>query len=144
MRRSLSDGYELDDDRARVDREAVHRFLSEDAYWARGRPRDVSDALIDSATRVVGLYAPDGSQAGFARAVSDVHTVSYLADVYVLEEHRGRGLGLELVRFAVDEEPLARTKWLLHTRDMHALYAKLGFETPGERTLERWPASRAV
>jgi GNAT superfamily N-acetyltransferase len=68
--------------------------------------------------------------------------VSYLADVYVLAECRGRGLGLELVRFVVDEGPLRDTKWLLHTRDMHGLYAKLGFGEPGERAMERFPTSR--
>ena len=66
------------------------------------------DELIATAARVVGLYAPDGSQVGFARVVSDGHTVSYLADVYVLEEARGNGFGLELVRFAVDVEPVAQ------------------------------------
>ncbi len=62
---------------------------------------------------------------------------SYLADVYVLEDHRGRGLGVELVRFSVDEGPLARTKWYLHTRDAHDLYRKFGFVEPSERALER-------
>ena len=116
---------------------AVHAYLSGESYWAEGRPRAVMDELVASAWRVVGLYAPDGRQVGFARAVSDGHTVSYLADVYVLEAHRGRGLGLELVRFTVDEGPLRSTKWLLHTRDMHRLYAKLGFVEPGERLMER-------
>jgi GNAT superfamily N-acetyltransferase len=139
MRRDLPDGFQLDDDPGRIDRAAVHAYLSGESYWAAGRPRDVMDELIASAARVVGLYAPDGRQAGFTRVVSDGRTVSYLADVYVLEEHRGRGLGLELVRFTVDEGPLAGTKWLLHTRDMHGLYARLGFAEPGERLMEREP-----
>jgi GNAT superfamily N-acetyltransferase len=143
MHRVLADGFELDDDRGRLDRRAVHAYLSGESYWAAGRSREVMDELIETAARVVGLYASDGRQLGFARAVSDGRTVSYLADVYVLEEARGRGFGLELVRFAVDEAPLRDTKWLLHTRDMHRLYAKLGFATPGERTMERWPDSRA-
>ena len=121
--RSLSDGYELDDERARIDRAAVHRYLSEESYWAAGRPREMIDELIATAARVVGLYAPEGSQVGFARVVSDQHTVSYLADVYVLEEARGHGFGLEVARFAVDQEPIASTKFILHTRDMHPLYA---------------------
>ena len=125
----------LDDDRDRVDRSAVHAFLA--SYWADGRERALMDELIATAARVVGLYAPDGRQVGFARAVSDLHTVSYLADVYVLDEARGRGYGLELVRFTVDGGTLGPTKWLLHTRDMHRLYAKLGFTTPGERLMER-------
>jgi len=62
---------------------------------------------------------------------------AYLADVYVLGEHRGRGLGLELVRFTVDEGPYARLKWFLHTADMQPLYRKLGFGEPGERLMER-------
>ena len=135
----LPDGYELDDDSDRIDREAVHAYLSGESYWAAGRARDVMDELIATAARVVGLYAADGRQVGFARVVSDGHTVSYLADVYVLEEARGRGFGLELVRCAVDEEPVASTKLILHTRDMHRLYAKLGFEAPDERLMERWP-----
>lgn len=135
MRRGLGDGYELDDDPARIDLEAVHAYLTR-SYWAEGRSREVQDALIDAAARVVGLYN-DGAQVGFSRTLSDGHVQSYLADVYVLEEHRGRGLGVELVRFSVDEGPLAGTKWYLHTRDAHALYRKFGFDEPSERALER-------
>jgi GNAT superfamily N-acetyltransferase len=137
VKRDLGDGYELDDDRSRVDREAVHRYLSEESYWAKGRTREVMDELIDAAARVVGLYK-DGGQIGFTRTLSDRHTQSYLADVYVLEEYRGRGLGVALVRFSVEESPFAHTKWFLHTADAHDLYRKFGFSTPGERTLERW------
>jgi GNAT superfamily N-acetyltransferase len=140
VRRSLGDGYELDDDRCRVDRERVHAYLAGESYWARGRPRAVMDELIETAARVVGLYR-DGEPIGFARVVSDGHTVSYLADVYVLEEHRGRGLGTELLRFTLDHGPLASTKWLLHTADAHELYLRFGFSEPGDRTMERWPAS---
>jgi GNAT superfamily N-acetyltransferase len=135
MRRDLGDGYELDDDPARIDREAVHAYLT-GSYWAEGRPRELQDALIESAARVVGLYK-DGAQVGFSRAISDGHVQSYLADVYVLEEHRARGLGVELVRFSVEEGPLAATKWLLHTADAHGLYRKLGFVDPGPTLLER-------
>ena len=139
MRFILHEGYEFDDNLDRIDREAVHHYLSGESYWAAGRTREVMDELVATAARVVGLYAADGRQVGFARVVSDGHTVSYLADVYVLEEARGRGFGLELVRFAIDEEPIASTKLILHTRDMHRLYAKLGFEAPDERMMERWP-----
>jgi GNAT superfamily N-acetyltransferase len=136
VRRDLGQGYELDDDPERIDRDAVHRYLSTEAYWALGRARAVQDALIDNAARVVGLYH-EGRQVGFSRAISDGHVQSYLADVHVLEEHRGRGLGVELVRFSVDEGPLAGTSWLLHTADAHDLYRTFGFEDPGPRTLER-------
>jgi GNAT superfamily N-acetyltransferase len=138
VRRDLGDGYELDDDPGRIDREAVHRYLSDESYWARGRPREVQDELIDSAARVVGLYYED-RLIGFTRTLSDGHTQSYLADVYVLDEHRGRGLGVELVRFTVDEGPLVGTKWFLHTRDAHGLYERFRFATPNERAMERRP-----
>jgi len=137
VKRDLGDGYELDDDPARIDRDAVHAYLGGESYWAKGRPREVQDSLIDGAARVVGLYR-DGEQVGFTRALSDGHAQSYLADVYVLEEHRGRGLGVELVRFSVDEGPLADTKWFLHTADAHDLYRRFGFTEPGPRALERW------
>ena len=139
MRRLLEDGHELDDDPRRVDGAAVHAFVTT-SYWAEGRSRELMDELIATAARVAGLYGPEregGRQLGFARVVSDGHTVSYLADVYVLEEARGRGFGVELVRFAVDEGGLAETKWILHTRDMQRLYAKVGFTGPGPRTMER-------
>ena len=137
MKKQLPHGFELDDDTARIDREAVHRFISEESYWAFRRGRDVMDGLIDRAARNVGLYAPDGSLVGYSRTVDapDAFLV-YLADVFVLPEHRGHGRGVELVRFTVDEGPYAARRWILHTADAHGLYEKLGF-APGERLLER-------
>jgi GNAT superfamily N-acetyltransferase len=140
VKRDLGDGYELDDDPSRIDREAVHAYLGGESYWAEGRTREVQDALIDGAARVVGLYH-DGDQVGFSRSLSDGHAQSYLADVYVLDQHRRRGLGVELVRFSVDEGPLADTKWFLHTRDAHDLYRRFGFAKPSERAMERWNRS---
>jgi ribosomal protein S18 acetylase RimI-like enzyme len=100
VKRALPDGFELDDDVRRVDRAAVHDFICNHSYWAAGRGRERQDELIDRSARVVGLYL-DGRQVGFTRTVSDGH-VAYLADVYVLPEFRGRGLGVELVRESVD------------------------------------------
>jgi len=136
VRKQLLQGYELDDDAARIDRDAVHAFISE-SYWAEGRPRETMDGLIDRAARNVGLYAPDGTLAGYARTVDvpDAFLV-YLADVFVLPEHRGHGLGVELVRFTVDDGPYADRRWLLHTADAQGLYEKFGFAS-NERRLER-------
>jgi GNAT superfamily N-acetyltransferase len=136
MQQHLDAGFLLDDDPRRLDRGAVHAFITT-SYWAEGRTRELMDELIERAERVGGLYGQDGRQLGFARVVSDGHTVSYLADVYVLDEVRGRGLGLELVRFTVDGGSLGDTKWILHTRDMQRLYEKIGFRGPGDRTMER-------
>ena len=137
MKRALTDGYELDDDPDRIDIDAVHAYISGESYWGQGRPRAAVERAVRTSDRVVGLYKDD-AQVGFSRAVTDEGAnVSYLADVYVLAAHRGHGLGLELVREMVDNGPLAGNTWLLHTRDMHGLYAKLGFGPPGERLLER-------
>jgi ribosomal protein S18 acetylase RimI-like enzyme len=142
MRRDLGDGLELDDDKARVDREAVHRWLSEVSYWATGRPRETQDRLIDGAWRVVGLY--DGQrQIGFARAWSDGVSFVYLADVYVLEEYRGRRLGEALVRFMIEDSEYAHVRWLLHTTNMHSLYRKFGFGDPDYKVMERRSTSQA-
>jgi GNAT superfamily N-acetyltransferase len=136
MRRELPGGYELDDDPGRIDLDAVHRYLSEESYWAKGRPREVVEDLVRSATRVVGLYR-DGAQVGFARVVSDRYVVAYLADVYVLPEHRGRGLGVELVRESVERSPFSPRRWFLNTADAQGLYEKFGFAPPSAEVMER-------
>ena len=136
MRRDLGDGIELDDDPTRIDLDAVHDFLSNRAYWAIGRPREMVERTVREASRVVGLYA-DGRQIGFARAFTDGVSIVYLADVYVLPELRCRGLGKELVREMVEGGPWADQKWLLHTRDAHELYRRFGFGAPSERVMER-------
>jgi GNAT superfamily N-acetyltransferase len=145
MIRELGDGYELDDDPARIDLNAVHDYLANESYWAEGRSRETVERLVRQASRVVGLYHngpgdsknPTFRQVGFARAFSDGVALAYLADVYVLPKHRGRGLGIELVREIVENGPLADVRWVLHTRDAHDLYRKFGFNEPSERLLER-------
>ena len=139
MRRALDGGFELDDDRERIDLDAVHRFLSEESYWAKGRERETVERLVATAARVVGLYEGE-RQVGFTRTVSDGVSLAYLADVYVLEELRGRGLGVELVRETVDRGPFAGCRWLLHTSDAQGLYERFGFGTPEPSLMQR-PAS---
>jgi GNAT superfamily N-acetyltransferase len=141
VRRDLGDGYELDDDADRIDLDAVHAYISGESYWARGRPRETQAEMNRAAARLVGLYH-DGRQVGFTRtALVDGMRFAYLFDVYVLEEHRGRGLGEELVRETVDRGPYANHRWLLDTIDAHKLYAKFGFRAPSERLMERPPKS---
>jgi GNAT superfamily N-acetyltransferase len=135
VRRRLKGGFELDDDSARIDVDAVHRFLSEESYWAHQRSREMNERLIREAARVVGLYLGE-RQVGFARAVTDGVTIAYLADVYVLEEHRGRGFGRELVREMIDRGPFAAQTWYLRTDDPD-FYRRLGFGPPSEQLLER-------
>ena len=139
MRRELAGGYEVDDDPGRVDLDAVWDFLSTEAYWGRDRSRDEVERQVLGSSRVVGLYLGE-RQVGFARTLTDGR-VAYLADVYVLKDHRGRGLGTELVRAAVDESPFPHLRWMLHTQDAHGLYEKFGFAPADERYLERPPAA---
>jgi GNAT superfamily N-acetyltransferase len=127
---------ELDDDPRRIDVVAVHDFLANHSYWAAGRSYEVVQRLVREAERVVGVYDGD-RQVGFARAFTDGVALVYLADVYVLPEYRGRGLGIELVRTMVEDGPYRDLRWILHTRDMHRLYARFGFEEPSERVMER-------
>jgi len=136
VRRALPGGFELDDDPSRVDVDAVHDFLSNHAYWALDRPRETVERLVQEASRVVGLYQ-DGRQVGFCRAFTDRVSIAYLADVYVVPELRGQGLGEALVREMVESAPFPTVKWLLHTEDAHPLYRKLGFEEPNYKVMER-------
>jgi GNAT superfamily N-acetyltransferase len=137
VRRDLGDGYELDDDPGRIDLEAVHAYISGESYWAKGRPLETQAEMNRAAARLVGLYL-DGEQVGFTRtALVGGMQIAYLFDVYVLAEHRGRGLGEALVRETVDRGPYADHRWLLDTTDAHGLYAKLGFRPPRERLMER-------
>ena len=138
MKRLLAGGLELDDDKSRIDRREVHRYLCDESYWAAGRPRETQDRLIEEAARVVGLYDGD-RQIGFCRAATDGVSFVYLADVYVLEGYRGRGLGEAMVREMVERSDMTHLKWLLHTSDMHPLYRKLGFDVPTAKVMERLP-----
>ncbi|HTB71169.1 MAG TPA: GNAT family N-acetyltransferase [Solirubrobacteraceae bacterium] len=146
MRRELTGGFELDDDRVRIDVDAVHTFISTESYWGLGRARETIERTIAGSTRVVGLYRIERvgreQQIGFARAISDGVSLAYLADVYVLRPYRGRGLGLELVREIV-ERSFGDVRWMLHTADAQRLYEKLGFSDgrPPYPLMER-PASR--
>jgi GNAT superfamily N-acetyltransferase len=144
MRRELGDGVELDDDPDRIDVGAVHRYLAEESYWARGRPYPLQERLVREASRVVGLYR-DGEQIGFCRAVTCFGLpYVYLADVYVLPAHRGRGFGVELIREMIDNGPYRDEAWILNTSDAHELYRRFGFEAPHPRTMVRGAGGRGT
>jgi GNAT superfamily N-acetyltransferase len=119
-------GYEISTDRARLDIDLIHRFLSEESYWAKGRDRAIVERSIAN-SMPFGLYL-DGRQVGFARVVTDTVTFAWLADVFVLPEHRGRGLGKQLVETVLAHPELAHLKrWMLATGDAHELYRRYGF-----------------
>lgn len=140
MRRELPGGYYLDDDPARIDVDFIHAYLSGESYWAKGRDLATTETTVRESTRVIGLYR-GGQQVGYARVVSDNSTFAYLADVFIAEAHRGHGLGVELVREAVETDPWRRCRWLLGTVDAQSMYEKFGFGPASERIMER-PATR--
>jgi GNAT superfamily N-acetyltransferase len=124
------EGYTVSNDPARIQLDIVHGFLR-NSYWARGISRDsVARSIAGSIS--FGIYTPAG-QVGFARVISDCATFAYLADVFVLEAHRKRGLARWMMECIMSTPELQRLRrWLLVTRDAHALYRGLGF-TPVER-----------
>jgi GNAT superfamily N-acetyltransferase len=133
-----SGAYELDDDPSRTDKDGVWRFLSTEAYWGKYRSRADFEAQMASAWRVVGVYeSATGRQVGFARAISDGVAFAYLADLFILADARGGGLGKELVATMIDRGPGASFRWTLHTSDAHELYRKYGFAEPDTRYMER-------
>jgi GNAT superfamily N-acetyltransferase len=109
-----------------MDMDAVHRFLSQDSYWARQIPREtVARALANSLPFTVRV---DDVFAGFARVTTDRATVAYLGDVFVLPAFRGRGLSKWLIECVLSHPELqGLRRWLLATADAHGLYAQFGF-----------------
>jgi len=120
--------YEISTERAKLDIDTLYRYLSEQAYWALGRPRDVFERSIANAL-CFGLY-DRGALVGFARVVSDYATFAWVCDVFVEPGHRGRGLSKWLMQTVIAHPGLAGIKRiLLATRDAHELYRRYaGFD----------------
>lgn len=122
-----ADGYSLCTDPARLDLDLIEGFLAGQAYWTTGLPRPLLERALANSLPI-GVYAPTGEMAGFARLVTDYTVFAYLRDVFVLPAHRGRGLSVWLATEIRSHPELATvTTWMLATRDAHAVYAKAGF-----------------
>jgi len=127
--------YLISTDRSRLDVELIHDFLSRTSYWASGRTLDVVQRSIENSL-AFGIYR-ENHQVGFARVVTDYATFAWVADVFVLTEHRGRGLSKWLMEVMLSHPRLQGfRRWVLATKDAHALYARFGF-IPLHRP-ERW------
>lgn len=118
------DAIEISTDKSRLDIEVVHGFLTQ-SDWARGRSSDVIRKCIDGSF-CVGAYS-GGHQVGFVRAVTDMALFGYIFDVFVLEDHRGRGIGRLLIQTLLQHPDLTGVKWMLRTSSAGPLYVKLGF-----------------
>ena len=126
---------EISDDRSRLDMDLIHERLSTDAYWAIGRPRALTDKAF-AASVCVGAY-DEGRLVGWARALTDGALFAYVADVFVLEEARGTGVGKRVVEALLAREELqGLRRILLATDDAHTLYEGFGFERLHD--VEKW------
>lgn len=128
--------YEITSDRSRLDIGSIHSFLTE-SYWSQGIPRSVVERAIENSL-CFGIFQAD-LQVGFARVITDKATFAYLADVYVLPEHRGKGLSLRLIEQVIQHPELqGLRRMMLATKDAHSLYRKFGFKhlAAPERVME--------
>jgi GNAT superfamily N-acetyltransferase len=126
----LPDDYEISTDPRRLDVSVIHKFLAEDSYWSPGIPRSTVERAIANSL-CFGVYHR-AAQVGFARVVTDRSTFALLADVFILEAHRGKGLSKELMRRVVEHEDLqGLRRFLLLTSDAHGLYSQFGFKEIG-------------
>ncbi len=115
-------------DLAEIDLDVVHRWLSTDAFWALGRPRETVEQAARASLNF-GVLTPDGRLVGYARVVTDYATFAWLCDVYVAPSVRGGGLGLALASAVVERlRPMSLKRVILSTLDAHGLYEKVGFE----------------
>ena len=127
--------YEISTDKTRLDPAMIHDYLANRSYWAAGVPLAVVKRSIDNSL-CFGIYH-QGRQVGFGRAVTDCATMAYLADVFILEEHRGKGLGKRLVKTIMAHPDLQDLRlWFLGTKDAHELYARFGFQKVAESPLK--------
>ena len=138
MRVTGPDRYWVSDDPALLDVPQVHAWLSGDSYWAQGRSLEVMVRAIEHSLSV-GLYAPNGTQAGYARLVTDRATFAWLCDVYVDAAHRGQGLGSFLVASAVGHPDVADIRQVLMAEPGRTIYRRLGYDDlpRAERWMER-------
>ncbi|MFD5512077.1 GNAT family N-acetyltransferase [Streptomyces sp. NPDC059761] len=137
MNSELPDGYELSTDPARLDAELIHRWLSQDAYWALGRSREKQDRAIAESLNF-GVYdTASGAQLGYARVVTDRATFAWLCDVYIDRAARGKRLGTGLVAAIRDHlAPYGLRRVMLATADAHGVYAEVGFAPLADQ--EKW------
>lgn len=125
-----TDEYEISTDTRRLDVGMIHHFLSEESYWSLGIPRATVERAIQNSL-CFGAYR-ENEQVGFARVVTDRSTFALLADVFVLKDHRGKGLSKRLMQCVVEHEDLqGLRRWLLLTSDAHGLYKQYGFKELG-------------
>ena len=121
------DQFLVSTDPGRLDLNVIHGFLT-NSYWSKGISREIVARSIEHSL-CFGVYDGSGAQVGFARVISDFATIAYVGDVFVLDSHRGRGLGKWLME-SITRHPALQNlrRWILTTRDAHGLYSQVGFK----------------
>lgn len=131
----IRENYTISTDRSLLDREIIYQYLSEESYWAKGMPRTTFEQSFKHSSLCFGLFNGNpkenqAQQVGFARVVSDLATFAYLADVFILEPHRGKGLSKWLMEVILKHPDLKELRrFMLATKDAHSLYEKFGFQS---------------
>jgi len=134
---SADNTYQISTDPAKLDLPLIHRYLSEESYWAQNIPLELVERSIRHSL-CFGVYHQD-QQVGFARLVTDRATFAYLADVFILPAHRGKGVSKQLMAYIHDyPEVQGLRRWLLGTKDAHGLYAQFGWKPIPEEQVSRF------
>lgn len=122
----MSSDYIISMDKAKLDIPLIHQFLSQESYWAKNIPLDIVKRSIENSL-CFGVYHQD-KQVGFARVITDLATFAYLSDVFVVHEHRGKGVSKQLME-TISTYPALQglRRWVLATQDAHTLYEQFGF-----------------
>ncbi len=119
--------FSISTDKSKLDLTAVHGYLSNKSYWAKGRSLETIKISIENSI-AFGMYDSKGKQVGFARVATDMAVFAYLMDVYILDEYQGNGLGKQLMNYIMNHPPLkAISKIRLATADAHKFYEQFGF-----------------
>jgi GNAT superfamily N-acetyltransferase len=139
----VEDEYLISTDKTKLSVEAIHNFLSKESYWAENIPLHIVQTAIDNSL-CFGLYhsnkqtLPTGRQVGFARLITDKATFAYLADVFIINDYRGKGLSKWLIKIIHEHPELQMLRgWLLRTKDAHGLYEQFGWQRASEEQMKK-------
>jgi GNAT superfamily N-acetyltransferase len=125
--------YIISSNKTKIDIEFVHNYLSNESYWSKNIPLDIVKTAIENSICFSLFYKE--TQIGFARVITDKATFGYLADVFILEPHRGKGLSKWLMQTILEHVELQGFRsWMLATKDAHGLYEKFGFKLTNDTT----------
>lgn len=118
--------YCISTDKSKLDVEVIHDYLFYRSFWAKGRSMERFKRSIDNSI-CFGVYDYQDKMLGFARVITDNIVFAYLLDLFVFEQHRGKGLGAMLVKHIVEHPDLQVRVWLMAAKETHGLYRKFGF-----------------